>query len=180
MIRYFIADRNTLPESVAGVDWIQVRDKELPARELAALVRRALTLGVAKVIVNHRVDVALALGVAGAHLPSNSPPPSMWRPIVPAGFLLGVSCHTVDEVRLAAGEGADYVVFGPVFPPLSKSSPLPPRGLGGLKEAARVGIPVFALGGITEATAPSCIAAGASGIAGISMFQAHGESKDLC
>ena len=174
MIQCCITDRNLagIPLALSRkVDWIQIRDKNLPARDLLTLVRRVLELGT-KVIVNTRMDVALAAGAAGLHLPAGSIPPSRWRAIAPPDFLIGVSCHTVDEVRSAEAEGADYVFFGPVFAPLSKSSHLPPRGLNGLAEAARaVSIPVLALGGITQTNAEDCVLAGAQGIAGISLFQ---------
>lgn len=160
----------------AGPDWIQVREKDLSARELFELVRRALELpnprGV-RILVNGRMDVAIAAGAAGVHLPAGSIAPSRLRSLAPAGFLIGVSCHDVAEVRRTEAEGADYVVFGPVFAPLSKSTDLPPRGVDGLKEAAgAVNIPVLALGGITRENAAECGAAGAAGIAGISMYQA--------
>jgi thiamine-phosphate pyrophosphorylase len=122
-------------------------------------------------VVNSRVDVALACGAAGAHLPSNSPPPGLWRGIAPPGFLLGVSCHTVEETRLAETEGASYVLFAPVFEPISKRSLSPPAGLRKLAEAcSAVRIPVWALGGITNENAGLCLAAGAAGVAGISLF----------
>ncbi len=180
----YITDRLTLPPGVPlldniarclahGVDWIQIREKDLPARELFALVKQALALpnpAGSKIIVNTRMDVALAAGAAGCHLPSDSPAPSFWKK--PAGFLLGVSCHQIDEVRAAEAEGADYVVFGPVFSPLSKSAPLPATGLAPLHAAASaIRIPVLALGGITNANIPACLAAGAAGIAAISLFQ---------
>ena len=180
MIRCHITDRTklapgeTLLDAIArnvaaGVDWIQLREKDLPARALFDLMQTALP---SRIIVNSRVDVALATGARGAHLPSGSPPPSIWRRIVPADFLIGVSCHTVDEVRAAQEEGASYVVFGPVFAPLSKTSDLAPRGLDQLARAAEsVRIPVLALGGVTHANAQDCVAAGAAGIAGISIFQ---------
>ena len=96
-----------------------------------------------------------------------------WRAITPPGFLLGVSCHSPEEVRAAAGEGADYVFFGPVFPPLSKPVQGPPVGLAGLARAvaAAAKIPVLALGGITRANAAACIETGAAGVAGISLYQ---------
>jgi thiamine-phosphate pyrophosphorylase len=186
LVRCYITDRRTLPpgrnllDSIArnlhdGADWIQIREKDLSARALYELVQTAMALhnprGIA-ILVNTRVDVALAAGASGVHLPSRSPSPRCWRGMVPTGFLIGVSCHTADEVRSAGEEGADYVVFGPVFTPLSKGSDLPPRGLDGLAHAvAAASIPVLALGGITEENIALCEGAGAAGIAGISLFQ---------
>jgi thiamine-phosphate pyrophosphorylase len=180
MIRYYITDRRTLQRGeslrqaisrniASGVDWIQIREKDLPARELFDLAR---TFTGAKILVNSRVDVALAAGAAGAHLPSHSPPPHLWRSIMPPGFLIGVSCHSVKEVQAAEAHGADYAIFGPVFAPLSKASDIPPRGIEELTRAASaVRIPVLALGGITRENTASCMEAGAAGIAGISIFQ---------
>lgn len=161
--------------SSGGVDWIQIREKDLPARALFDLTQRALALanpaGV-RIMVNTRADVAIAAGAAGLHLPGRSPQPKRWRSIAPRGFLIGVSCHDLESVRAAAAEGADYVLFGPVFAPLSKTSDLPPRGLLGLEQAAHAAdIPVLALGGITAENARSCMDAGAHGIAAISLFQ---------
>jgi thiamine-phosphate pyrophosphorylase len=169
MIECAIIDRTAhLP---AKVDWLQVRDKSLPVRELLALTRAALATP-AKVIVNTRCDVALAADAHGLHLPAGSPPPSRFAAIAPAGFLIGVSCHTLAEVIAAEEEGASYVVFGPIFTPLSKSSDLPPRGLVGLERAATaVRIPVLALGGVTRERVSACVNAGAAGIAGISLFR---------
>jgi thiamine-phosphate pyrophosphorylase len=188
MIRCYITDRSSLGGEerlddaiarniIAGVDWIQIREKDLSARELLDLVRCALALPNTtgtKILVNTRVDVALAAGAAGVHLPAGSIPPRAWRAITPPGFLIGVSCHTVEEVRAAEADDADYAVFGPVFAPLSKGSDLPPRGLDALGEAARaVKIPVLALGGVTRDRIVACMAAGAAGVAGISLFQGH-------
>ncbi|MBV8843209.1 MAG: thiamine phosphate synthase [Bryobacterales bacterium] len=186
MMECYITDRQSLavPESLLhaiarnlaeGPEWIQIREKDLSARELFDLVRAAMVLPNprrAKFLVNSRVDVALAAGADGVHLPSQSPPPHFWRPIAPPGFLIGISCHTVDEVRAAAHEDADYVLFGPVFPPISKTSSQPALGLDKLSRAAEsVRIPVLALGGITPENAGACIEAGAAGIAGISIYQ---------
>ena len=93
--------------------------------------------------------------------------------MTPPGFLLGVSCHSPEEVRTAEQEGADYVIFGPVFAPLSKPAQSPPAGLSGLSRAvaAAAKIPVLALGGITRARIAQCIEAGAAGVAGISLYQ---------
>ena len=184
--RCYITGRRSLPAGVAlvdniarnlaaGIEWIQIREKDLSARDLFHLTRQALSLPNphrSKLLVNTRVDVALAAGAAGAHLPAGSPAPRVWRAITPPGFLIGVSCHTLDEVRTAEDQGADYAVFGPVFPPRSKATGLEPRGIGGLAQAARaVNIPVLALGGITETNAEACVQAGAAGIAAISLYQ---------
>jgi thiamine-phosphate pyrophosphorylase len=156
----------------AGVTWIQIREKDLSARALFELVDAAIKLPgphASKIIVNTRADVAIAAGAAGVHLPSGSPPAQVWRR---PGFLVGVSCHSVDDVRVAENEGADYALFGPVFPPLSKPAGLEPHGLEGLaRAAAAVRIPVLALGGVTIENSAACISAGAAGIAGISLFQ---------
>jgi thiamine-phosphate pyrophosphorylase len=183
VIRCYITDRKSsasvlqcIAQQLAnGITWIQVREKDLNAPDRFALVKSALALPNphgTKIIVNGRMDVALAAGAAGLHLPAGSIAVNRWRAIAPAKFLIGTSCHTVDEVREAESEGADYALFGPVFAPLSKSSALAPRGLEELARAAKaVKIPVLALGGITAANTQSCVEAGAAGVAGISMFQ---------
>lgn len=172
MNRYCITDSAETASRAArdGVEMIQIRAKELSTRALAELVRRALaTSGKSKILVNTRTDVALACGAHGVHLPGGSMPPADIRRIVPEGFLIGVSCHTVDELRAAEREGADFAVYGPVFPSLTKS--LTPIGLDAFRDAvAKVRLPVYALGGVTGENAGACIDAGAAGIAGISLF----------
>ena len=158
-----------------GVDMIQIRERDLDARDLLALTRRVIGLRhrkPSKIVVNTRLDLALAAGANGVHLPADSLPPSSLRPIVPPGFLIGVSCHSLDEVRRAELEGADYVIFGPVFAPLSKPLDLEPRGLVLLAEVARaVRIPVLAVGGVNAENEVACLEAGAAGVAAITMFQ---------
>jgi thiamine-phosphate pyrophosphorylase len=190
VLRCYITDRKLLapgvsletalaqavaPEKENAPNWIQIREKDLSARQLFALVRYAIDVSApagVKILVNTRFDIALAAGAAGVHLPSGSPSPERFRSLLPSGFLVGVSCHTLPELRAAEAGGADYAFFGPVFPPRSKSSDLMPRGLAGLKQAARsVRIPVLALGGITPENVEACAAAGSAGIAAISLFQ---------
>lgn len=160
------------PRPHPQADWFQLRAKHLSARQLYVLTRQALLFSPGKkVIVNSRLDVALAARAHGVHLPSNSPAPYLFRPITPPGFLIGVSCHTLDELRQAESEGADYVFFSPIFQPFSKPDYHPGLGLPALRQAcAAVNIPLFALGGITLENAPHCVEAGAAGVAGISLF----------
>ncbi len=184
--RYYITDRELAGgvdrllaiinrHLTAGIEMIQLREKDLPTRQLIALVERVLALPNphnSKILINSRVDVALTCGAHGVHLPAESIPPSTWRQITPPDFLIGVSCHKLPEVIHAETERADFAVYSPIFPPISKSGYGPPKGLAALKDACRaVRMPVYALGGVTAENAPSSIAAGAAGIAGISMFQ---------
>lgn len=158
-----------------GVAMIQVREKHLPARQLLELTRRAVALSAGtatRILVNTRVDVALAAGAGGVHLPGASISPARWREILPMGFLIGVSCHTIHELREAEHDGADFAVYGPVFPSPGKGAPI---GIDGLTQAIRgTSLPVYALGGIDKTNAATCLRAGAAGVAAISWFQRGG------
>jgi len=164
----------------AGVDMVQLREKDLTPCELyrLALQLRALpNPHGARLLVNGRTDVALAAGLDGVHLPGAAVSPERIRAVAPDDFHIGVSCHSLEDLERAEAEGADYAVFSPVFPTTSKPGYGPPLGLSALKQACTaVRIPVFALGGVTAANARACIDAGAQGIAGISLFQ---QSADL-
>lgn len=157
----------------AGVDALQVREKDLDDRALYELVRqlRDVFPPPGRLLVNGRLDVALAAGADGAHLPANAPPTAALRRRFGAGPLLGRSTHAPQEVERELREGADYVVFGPVFPTPGKAAYGPPPGLPGLQRAAGHGLPVFALGGVTAERFAAAAEAGAWGAAGIRLFQ---------
>ena len=159
----------------AGVDWVQVREKRMPTRELCRLVEQAVALPekcAARLLVNERLDVALACGADGVHLPADSLPVAVVRRAAPEGWLVGVSCHSPEEVEAAAREGASFAVLGPIFSTPGKLSPL---GLEPLRQAcgrlAAGGFPVLALGGVNLENAGGCLEAGAAGIAAIRLFQ---------
>ena len=171
----------------AGVDWVQIRERNMPARELLELVKAAIGVreGEARILVNDRLDVALAAGAAGVHLGGASIPARevvSWvrKGNAPAEFMVGVSCHSLEEARAAENAGAGYVFFGPVFETPSKKSYGPPQGIAKLAETcSAVGIPVIAIGGVNEENATECIRAGAAGIAAIRMFQELREAETL-
>jgi thiamine-phosphate pyrophosphorylase len=169
--RYCITDSLDVARQAPGrgAGMIQIRAKDLEARALADLVRATLAVATCPVLINTRADVALACGAHGVHLPAHSIAPHTIRPIAPAGFLIGVSCHTIAELRAAENEAADFAVFGPIFESLTKS--VNPLGLDALRDAiATVRLPIYALGGVNEENEPLCLQAGAAGIAGISFF----------
>lgn len=182
--RHALGEKPLLPRIVeairAGVDLVQVREKDLAARELVELVEaavRAAKNSPTRVVVNDRVDVALALGAAGVHLGTQSLAPRVVREVVAqrgakAEFLVGVSCHSLGEALEGESAGADYLLLGPVFETPSKIQYGPPLGLEKLREVTRrVKVPVLALGGITVERVRACLEAGAAGIAGIRIYQ---------
>lgn len=175
MIRCYVTDRrqgDLLHHVNAairdGVNLIQVREKDLNAGDLYALVcrvRDAAAGTATKVLVNDRLDIAIAAKIDGVHLPGNGLPTERVRPLV---GLLGRSTHTVEEATHAERSGADFVIFGPVFDTPGKI----PVGVNALRAVtAAVRMPVLAIGGITLENTPHVLAAGAAGIAGIRLFQ---------
>lgn len=159
----------------AGVRAIQIREKDLDTPGLLALTRKVQDqLGECRplVMVNGNLEVALACGVQGVHLPERSVPVSMARAALeklPAGALIARSIHSTEGARAAEAEGADFITFGPVYDTPSKAAYGPAKGLRALAETVRsVTIPVFALGGVTPGRAGQCLEAGAHGVAAIS------------
>jgi thiamine-phosphate pyrophosphorylase len=203
----YVTDRSSLPvtaqndwielllekieaAAAAGVDWIQLREKDLSGKLSSSLAREALrrvsqqashAQRATRVLVNDRLDVALAEQAGGVHLGENSLPIQEAKRLLlaspaaktsPPCFLVGVSCHSLEAAQSAAIAGADYLFFGPVFATPSKAAYGAPQGLERLAEVCTsVSIPILAIGGITPENAPSCFSAGASGIAAIRLFQ---------
>jgi len=201
---YYITDRTAFPgderarrfrllgkiteAAGAGVNYIQLREKDLSIRELESLAREAIAainegskLATAHwppptvLLINSRTDVALATAAAGVHLPASDLSPidvrAIWKLSTEGRDpLISVSCHSPEEVVQAAATGANLALFAPIFE--KKDAPgTSPKGLDALREACRANIPVLALGGITLQNANSCLQAGAAGIAAIRLFQ---------
>ena len=169
--------------ATAGVDAVQLREKDLTGRALLELTQAAVArAGPGKILVNDRLDVALAAGAAGVHLGGESigvGDAVSFRAAghTPADFRIGRSCHALEEVLQAEGDGADYVFFGPVFATPSKARFGPPQGTEALAAVCRrARIPVLAIGGITLENANACLEAGAAGVAAIRLFQ---QAEDL-
>jgi thiamine-phosphate pyrophosphorylase len=158
----------------AGVDLIQIREKDLPARELCRLVEQAVVLtshSGARILVNDRFDVALSCGAHGVHLTTQSLPTEVVRKTVGDEFLIGVSTHSKEEAERAEAERADFIVLGSVFETPSKRQYGPPLGLSAFAEiASGIKIPVIAIGGINLHNFHQALDAGAAGIAAIRLF----------
>lgn len=169
----------------AGVDYLQLREKDLSGRELELLAREATAIvrensSSTRLLMNSRVDIALAAGADGVHLRAGDVSPSevagmLAGPAQPpraSHFFIATSCHSIDDVTRAEIEAADFAVFAPVF---GKSGvrQASPTGLAALRDACHAKIPVLALGGVTIENAASCLKAGAAGVAGIRLFQGN-------
>jgi len=165
----------------AGVDLIQVRERDLEAAALADSVSELVTVtrGTAtRIVVNDRLDVALACGAGGVHLRADSIPIAAARRLAPGGFLVGRSVHTA---RAAAdASDADYLVAGTVFPSLSKDLSHRLLGVDGLRAiVAATAVPVLAIGGISVDNVDAVAATGVAGVAAIGLFmQSPGERND--
>ena len=182
----------------AGVDWVQIREKEMPARQLLAIARAAVGMTNRKpappagedrpgslILVNDRLDVALAADAAGIHLGRESLPAQDvigWRSEREDGtdLMVVLSCHTIDELRQAEDAGVDYAFFGPVFDTPTKRPFGPPLGIAKLAAGCRATrLKVIAIGGVTLQNSEECFHAGAAGIAAIRMFQQTWEPAEL-
>ena len=159
-----------------GARVFQLREKDLEARELTALAERLL--GVIRpagglLLVNDRIDVALAVGADGAHLSQRSLPPAVARRLLDRGRLLGVSCHSLAEAAEAQEGGADFILLGPIFFTPSKASYGAPLGLEILKQVrSHIHLPILAIGGINRTNRQEVLTAGADGVAVISAVMA--------
>lgn len=203
----YITDRRSLPlatsddahrllleniEQVAraGVDWVQLREKDASGKEceltITESIRRIARAGApTRILINDRLDVALAGGAGGVHLSESGIPITEARSLIDEyfsehgkrDFLIGVSCHSLGAALGAERGGADYIAFSPIFRTPSKANYGPPQGLERLAQiCAAVKIPVLALGGVSAETAPSCLDAGAAGIGAIRLFQEEAAS----
>lgn len=204
----YVTDRRSLPLSTsadadrllldtveraaaAGVDWIQLREKDYSGKQWETLLRESLRRAAAertatRIFVNDRLDVALACGAGGIHLSENGIPVAeacvaVERYFSSHGrqrdFLIGASCHSLGAAVGAARAGADYIYFSPIFKTPSKANYGPPQGVERLAVVcSAVPVPVLAIGGITVENAASCLAVGTAGVAAIRLFQ---ESPEL-
>ena len=170
----------------AGVDYIQLREKDLPGAQLASLVEefqaspaKTRSGRPVRLLVNERLDIAVVCGAEGVHLPSDSLPLAAAKSRAGSASIVGISCHSEEEVDQAGRDGASYVLLGPVFETPSKPGGKP-LGVPFLRQVCRRSVaPVFALGGVTRNNAESCIRAGAVGVAGIRLFQEAPDLADL-
>ena len=192
--------RRVVEAAAAGVDYIQLREKDLSTRDLEALAKDVISVVRSnsqrtRLLINERTDVALASGADGVHLPGKSLPASevrsVWMRRADRAPVIGVSAHSVDEVRYAEAHGADFALLGPIFEK-------PNTGLCGLgvdqlsiaRQGAQVpenteaapqhSFAVLALGGVNLQNAAQCLRSGASGLAGIRLFQEGDVNATIC
>ena len=165
----------------AGLTWLQIRTFALDDGELLATLRtlRSRLRPDVRLTINGRPDLCRLAGLDGVHLPVHGLPVAAVRRVAGSKVLVGRSTHSLAEVRQAAGEGADYALFGPVYPPLSKPATRPAAGLRELGAACAAGLPVLALAGVTMSRFGELATAGAAGAAGISMFDPAADPESL-
>jgi thiamine-phosphate pyrophosphorylase len=198
---YFVTDRkalaggdliSTIGRAIeAGVDMIQIREKDLPGRDLERITRGAVEMAEGsrtEILVNDRLDVALAAGAAGVHLPAAGLPVGAVKRVIRTRgrasdgdfpLLVGVSTHSREEAQEAAKAGVDFLVFGPVFQTASKPGH-PGMGIDALAEVVRaVDVPVFAIGGVSPERVDRLARTGVAGVAGISVFLREDSRRDL-
>ncbi len=178
---HLITDRALAPDPAAraaaalegippGRVAVHLREKELGGAALLSLARALAAVCHGRgqlLLVNDRLDVALAAGADGVHLPSAGVPPQDARRLLGPSALVGVSCHALEDVRRARDGGASFATFGPVYDTPSKRRYGPPVGVAALREAARLGLPLVALGGVGPERVAEVRAAGAAGVAAI-------------
>lgn len=178
---HLLSDRSLAPDLAVRADAalaglppgtvaVHLREKDLGGRELLRAARALAAVCHTRaqlLLVNDRLDVALAAGAAGVHLPAAGVPPADARRLLPPGALVGVSCHSAEDVLRARDAGASYAFLSPIFDTPSKRAYGPPLGVEALRAAAPLGLPLVALGGVTPERAPELFAAGARGVAAI-------------
>lgn len=176
---HLITDRRLAPDLASRVEAalagappgrvaVQLREKDLAARDLLALARSLAAVCHARgqlLLVNDRIDVALAAGADGVHLPAAGIPPADARRLLGPAALVGVSCHSAADVARARDGGATYATFSPIYDTPSKRAYGPPLGVAALRSASAGGLPLVALGGVDATRAPEVVAAGAAGVA---------------
>jgi thiamine-phosphate pyrophosphorylase len=180
---YLITDRQLIRQDqdlfevleqlmVAGIRMIQLREKDLPAHQLYEMAQHLRTMTLRHnclLLINDRVDIALAVNADGVHLRSNSLPIAVARKLLGRDKLIGVSTHSTEEITTAAEQAADFATYGPVFYTPSKAGYGAPKGLSELQAArSSSALPIYALGGITVTNTPAVMTTGAHGVAVIS------------
>jgi len=189
---YLVTDRSaplatSLQDAVesclaAGLKAVQLREKDMAVRDLLGLahtLRDSTRRHAAKLLINDRADVALAVGADGVQRAGTSLPVSALRAISPPGFLIGASVHDIAEARAAESAGADFLLFGPVYETPSKRQYGPPQGLAALERvSAAVSLPVFAVGGVTPGRVAEVTRTGAAGVAVIGAILAAERPAD--